>query len=190
MNLVERVKGILVNPKAEWQVIAGESGAPQTLYPAYIIPLAAISPVANLIGMTMVGISVPMAGTIRIGFFSGLASAVTGFALALVGVYVVGLLIDALAPTFGAQKNPAQAFKVAAYSMTPGWLAGALGIFPGFLSILALLISLYGIYLLYLGLLALMQPPKDKAIGYTAVVIVLAVIITMIFGAVSAFFVR
>ncbi|MBI5521501.1 MAG: YIP1 family protein [Desulfarculus sp.] len=190
MYLLERVKGILLNPKAEWEIIAGEPGNPKDLYPGYIIPLAVIGPVANFIGISVVGISVPMAGTIRIGFWGGLASAIAGFALALALVYVVGLLIDALAPTFGAQKNPAQAFKVAAYSMTPGWLAGALNVFPGFLSILVFLISLYGFYLLYLGILTLMRPPQQKAMAYTAVVIALTVVISMIFGAISAVFVR
>ncbi|MBI4800661.1 MAG: YIP1 family protein [Desulfarculus sp.] len=190
MYLIARVKGILLNPKAEWEVIAGEPGRPQDLYPSYIIPLAALGPVANFIGISVVGIGVPMGGTIRIGLFGGLASAIAGFALALVLVYVVGLLIAALAPTFGAQKDKAQAFKVAAYSMTPGWLAGALNVFPGFLSILVFLISLYGIYLLYLGILALMRPPQPKAAGYTALVIVLTVVISMVFGAISVVFVR
>lgn len=190
MYLLERVKGILLNPRAEWEVIAGEPGRPQDLYPSYIIPLASIGPLANIIGLSVVGVSVPMAGTIRIGLGSALASALTSLVLALVGVYVIALLISALAPTFGAQKDPAQAFKVAAYAGTPGWLAGVLGVFPGFLSLLAVIISLYGIYLLHLGIKALMRPPQQKAVAYTAVVIVLTVVVTMVFGAISGFFLR
>jgi hypothetical protein len=190
MNLVERIKGILLKPKEEWEIIAGEPGTPQALYPNYIIPLAAIGTVASVIGLSLVGISVPMAGTIRIGLGSALISAIVSLALALVEVYVLALIIGALAPTFGAQKSQAQAFKVAAYSATPSWLAGILNVIPGFLSLLALILSLYSIYLMYLGLIALMRPPREKAIAYTALVIVLAVVIRIAFGAISGLFLR
>lgn len=190
MNLVERIKGILLKPKDEWQIIAQEAGTPQTLYPAYIIPLAAIGPVASVIGLSVVGISMPMGGTIRIGLFSAVASALTSLVLALVGVYVIALIIDALAPSFGASKDQAQAFKVAAYSATPGWLAGIFSLLPGFLTIVGTLLSLYGIYLLYLGLVALMRPPREKAIAYTAVVILVTFLIMLAIGFVSHIFIR
>jgi hypothetical protein len=190
MNLLERIKGILLKPKDEWQVIATEPGTPQALYPNYIVPLAAIGPLASVIGLSVLGMSVPMGGSIRIGFFSALSSAVVHYVLALASVYVIALLIDALAPTFGARKDPSQSFKVATYSMTPGWLAGIFSLLPGFLSILGFLLSLYGIYLLYLGILALMRPPQEKAIIYTAVVIVLSFLIMMAIGAISSIFIR
>ena len=190
MNLVARVKGILLQPKSEWQLIAGEPGTPQALYPGYIIPLAAIGPVASVIGLSLVGMNLPVGGHMRIGLGSSLGWGLISFVLALAGVYVIALLIEVLAPSFGAVKDRNQAFKVAAYSMTPHWLAGILGLFPGLWSMLALLISLYSLYLLYLGIQALMRPPQEKAIAYTAVVIVLAIVISLVFGAISAFFLR
>jgi hypothetical protein len=132
----------------------------------------------------------PMAGNLRIGFFGALASAITSLVLALVGVYVLGLIIDALAPGFGGQKDPAQAFKVAAYSATPSWLAGIVGLLPGFLTILGTILSLYSIYLLYLGIQTLMRPPQEKAIAYTAVVILVGFLIMLAIGFVSALFIH
>ena len=134
--------------------------------------------------------NLPAAGHMRIGLGGALGWGLVSFVLALVGVYVIALLIDALAPSFGAVKDRNQAFKVAAYSMTPHWLAGILGVFPGLLSLLGLLISLYSIYLLYLGIQALMRPPQEKAIAYTAVVLVLAVVISLVIGAIDAVFIR
>jgi hypothetical protein len=52
------------------------------------------------------------------------------------------------------------------------------------LGILALLGGLYGIYLLYLGLPRLMRCPDDKAVGYTAVVVLCAIVVFMVTGAV------
>jgi len=187
MNIVERIKGILLKPKQEWQTISGETTTIPELYKAYIIILAAIGPVASIIGMSIVGISLPFIGSFRIPITTSIASAVVHYILTLVGVYILALIIDALAPTFSGEKNINQAFKVATYSYTPGWLVGIFTIIPA-LSILGIL-GLYGLYLLYLGLPILMKSPQEKSLGYTVAVIVAAVIIFVVIGIVSRSFI-
>jgi hypothetical protein len=44
-KLIARVKGILLTPKTEWPVIAGESTTVADLYKGYIVWLAAIPPI-------------------------------------------------------------------------------------------------------------------------------------------------
>jgi hypothetical protein len=187
MNLIERARNIVLQPKTEWPVIAGEATTPADLYKNYIIPLAAIGPVASFLGLSLIGTSVPFLGTIRMPFLSGLSMAVVSYLMALVGVYLVALVIDFLAPNFGAEKNPVQALKVAAYSMTPAWLAGVLNLIP-MLGVLVLLASLYGLYLLYLGLPALMKAPQDKAVPYTVIVVVCAIVVSLVIGGVASLF--
>lgn len=183
MNLVDRIKGILLAPKQEWQTISGETTTIPELYKAYIIILAAIGPVASVIGMSIVGISLPFAGSFRIPITTSIASAAVHYILTLVGVYILALIIDALAPTFSGEKNITQAFKVATYSYTPAWLAGIFTLIP-VLSILGIL-GLYGLYLLYLGLPVLMKSPQEKSLGYTVAVIAGAIIIFVVIGIVS-----
>lgn len=187
MNLVDRVKNILLQPKAEWEAIAAESTPTGELYTGYIMPLAAIGPAASIVGMSLVGISMPFMGTFRVPLTSSIAQAVTSYVLTLVGVFVIALIIDALAPSFGGEKNQAQALKVAAYASTPSWVAGIVLILP-MLGILSLLAALYGLYLLYLGLPLLMKAPPEKALGYTAVVVVVAIIVMAVIGGVSGVF--
>jgi len=187
MNLVERIKGILLKPNEEWQTIAGETATIPDLYKSYIIILAAIGPIASIIGMSVVGISVPFFGSYRVPIATSVTSAIVQYILTLVGVYVLAFIIDALAPTFAGEKNMNQAFKIAAYSYTPAWLAGVFVIIPT-LSILGIL-GLYSLYLLYLGLPVLMKSPPEKSLGYTATVIVASIIIFMIIGFISHAFV-
>lgn len=187
MNLVDRVKNILLQPKAEWGVIAAESTPTGDLYKNYIVPLAAIGPAASIIGMSMVGISMPFMGTIRVPITSSIAHAVTSYVLTLVGVFIIALIIDALAPSFGGEKNQEQALKVAAYAATPSWVAGIVMLIP-MLGIIGLLAALYGLYLLYLGLPLLMKAPQEKAIPYTVVVVVVAVVVMMVIGGISSMF--
>lgn len=171
VNLVDRVKNILMKPKEEWPVIAGESTSAPELYTSYVIPLAAIPAVAAFIGFSIVGL--PFIG--RLPMMTGLSMMVTNFVLTLVGVFLLSLIIDFLAPQFGGEKNPMQALKVAAYSMTAVWVVGIFQIIP-MLGILAIL-GLYSIYLLYLGLPVLMKAPLDKAVPYTVIVIIAGIII-------------
>jgi Yip1 domain len=183
-GLVERARNILLTPGAEWQVIAAESTSTAKLYTGYVMPLGAIAPVASLIGMSLVGISVPFMGTIRTPIVSSLMYAIVTFVLTLVGVFVLGLIINALAPTFAGEKHQTRALQVAAYAQTPVWLAGICYLVP-MLSMLVLIAALYALYLLYLGLPILMKAPKEKAAGYTAVVVLCAIVLGIVAGAVG-----
>lgn len=187
MNLIERVKNILLQPKTEWETISAESTPVSELYKGYIMPLAAIGPAASIVGMSVIGISLPFMGTYHVPITSSIAQAVTSYVLTLVGVFIIALIIDALAPTFGGTKDKAQALKVATYASTPSWVAGILMLLP-MLGILGLLAALYGLYLLYLGLPLLMKAPPEKAVAYTAVVVVVAVVIMLVIGGVSGLF--
>lgn len=185
MNIVERVKNICLTPNAEWPVIAEENTPTGELIAGYVLPLSAIGAIAGFVGGSIIGTTIPFAGYYRASFALGIAGACIGIVTAIIGVFIVSAIINALAPTFGAQKDSAQALKVAVYSFTPGWVAGVLRIVP-LLGILAIFAALYGLYLLYLGLPRLMKCPQDKAVGYTAVVVVCAIVVSIILGTVGA----
>ena len=180
MNLVGRTKNILLSPKQEWQVIGGEATSVGGLYICYIVPLAAIGPVASIIGTAIFGISVPSVGTYRVPIGAAVRQGIAQYVMALVGVFVLALIIDELAPYFRGQENRYQALKVATYSSTAVWVVGIVGLIPA-LSILGLL-GLYSLYLLYLGLPVLMKVPQQKAMGYTVVVIMCAVVLFFVIG--------
>ena len=187
MALVDRVKNILLTPRTEWEVIDAEPTTVADLYKGYIIPLAAIGPVAQAIGFSVFGMRLPFLGTYRTPVGTAVTQAVVTFVLTLVAVYVLSIIIDKLAPTFAGTPNQIQALKVAAYSYTASWIAGIFALVPA-LSFLAIL-GLYSLYLLYLGLPVLMKSPVEKALSYTAVVIIAAIVLFMIIGVVAGLFV-
>ena len=125
MNLVDRIKGILLQPKSEWSKIDSEPGDAGYLISNYVAILAAIPPICTFIGTSIIGI-----GGYRIGIGLGLVRAVVVYVLTLIGFFVVGYIIDFLAGTFGARKNLASAMKVSAYAPTAAWLAGVFNILP------------------------------------------------------------
>ena len=185
MDVVARVKNICLTPNTEWPVIAAEPTDTGSLIAGYAAPLAAIGALAGFIGGSVVGHSLPFVNaTYRVPIGAGVAGAVFSFVAAIVGVFVLSLIINALAPTFGGQPNSGQALKVAVYSYTPAWVAGVLLILPA-LGLLIILAALYGLYLLYLGLPTLMKCPTDKAVGYTVVVVVCAIVISLVLAAIG-----
>jgi len=187
MSLVDRAKNICLTPNTEWPVIAAEPASTGTLMTGYVVPLAAIGAAAGFIGGSLVGRTLPFSGTYRVPLMSGLVLAVFAVCMAVVGVFVLSFIINALAPTFGAEQNSTQALKVAVYSYTPAWIAGVLQIVP-LLGLFAIFAAFYCIYLLYLGLPALMKCPPDKAVGYTAVVVICAIVLTVVLTGISAMF--
>ena len=187
MNVIERVKNICLSPKTEWPVIAGETTSAGSLVTGYVAPLAAIGAVAGFVGGAVIGRTLPFIGTYRTSMVAGLSVAVFTFVMAIVGIFILSAIINALAPSFGGEKNSAQAFKVAVYSYTPAWVAGALQVLP-MLGTLAVLGGLYGLYLLYLGLPRLMKSPEDKAVGYTVVVVICAIVLSIAITAVGGLF--
>jgi hypothetical protein len=184
MNLVDRVRNILLTPRTEWAVIDAEPASIQELYARYVIPLTLVPAVAGFIGGSIVGIGVPGVGTIRVGVLAGLFGAVLQFGLLLAFVYILALVINELALMFGGRMDIVAAFKAAAYSSTPAWLAGVFSIVPvfAFLSV----VGLYSLYLLYLGLPRLMRAPDNRAVAYTAAVVgaaaVLAFVVSGVLG--------
>jgi len=180
--LVERIKAILLSPKIEWQRIDTETTSTTDIFKTYVVPLAAIGPVASLIGSLVFGYGA-FGITYRPSIMAALSTAIASYVFALIGIYVTALVIDALAPQFGGTKNSGKAFKVAAYGATASWLAGIFGILPSlaFLS----LAGLYSLYLIYTGLPVLMKSPEDKAIPYTAVIVLVFVVLGLLFAAIT-----
>ena len=182
-GLVSRVKNILLTPAAEWARIEVEPATTNGLFVGYACILAAIGPLASLIGGQLFGYGVWIA-SFKPPLIWSICSAVVSYVLSLVGVFVLALVIDGLAPNFGGTKNRIQALKVAVYSSTAAWVAGVFGLIPA-LGILALL-GLYGLYLLYLGLPKLMKAPQDKAMTYTVATVVAYVVIFVVIAALTS----
>jgi hypothetical protein len=187
VSIVDRAKNICLTPKTEWPIIAAEPASTGPLMTGYVVPLAAVGAIAGFIGSSIVGQSLPYIGTYRTPLLTGLVLAVFAVGMAVLGVFVLSFIINALAPTFGAEQNTTQALKVAVYSYTPVWIAGVLQIVP-LLGIFVIFAAFYAMYLLYLGLPRLMKCPEDKAVGYTAVVIVCAVVLFLVIGGITAMF--
>ena len=184
-SLQTRVANLLTKPADEWRVIASESATVEGLMRNYAAPLAAIPAIGIFIGYTIVGVSVPLLGTIRYGIVRGFVSACLAFVFALVGAWINAIVVEKLAPTFQSRGDTAQALKLVVYAMTPVWLAGILNLVP-LLGILGIVAGLYAIYIFYLGLPVLMGTPADKVVPYMVVSALVIIVVSVVFGSIAA----
>ncbi|MBI1250786.1 MAG: DUF1282 domain-containing protein [Alphaproteobacteria bacterium] len=169
-----RALGLMVKPDAEWVEIREERTNPASLLLGYVAPLAAIPPVFGFIGQAAFGERIGEQ-IVRTDMGQALIQAVLSFAMSVGLIYFLGMLINALAEQFEADRDEMQALKVAAYSPTPAFLSGVFALWPQ-----VWWIGLIGVgmsaYLLLRGLPVLMRTPPDRALGYAATAMIAALI--------------
>lgn len=172
MNLVERVKKILLDPKGEWPVIEREPADLKALYTRYIAILALIPAVAAFL--------YHLGGKVGMGL--ALGAILTQYLLSLAMVYAVAWIAEVIAPILDGNRDFDGALKLTAYSMTAGWVAGVFTIVPFVGWLLSFLGSLYSIYLFYLGAPILMKVPQSRAVPYAVLVMVAAIVAGAVIG--------
>ena len=189
-SLVTRVQNILMKPTSEWQVIAGESATTQSLFTGYAVILAILPLIGTLISRVLIGGMFGGGLGMAAALTGGLILAAVGYVLNLAMVFVMGIIINALAPSFDAKSDSIQAMKVSVYAGTAVWVAGIVSWVPVIGWLIGLAALGYTCYLLFLGLKHVMQPPADKALVYTVVTIGVEIaiyfVVAIILGMVAA----
>ena len=181
--IIDRVKNILLKPKETLALAKAEQPSMQDLI-VYLAIVAIPTLIGIIIGYGVVGIGgfgyhfrVPIGGAITLGILQ--------YVLAIVGIIILGYIVNALAPTFSSKPNQIQATKLVAYTATPWLVAGILYIFPP-LSILVILAGIYGLYIMYLGMPVFMETPEDKKLIYLIVSIVVYIIIMAVVSGITS----
>lgn len=179
MNLVERVKNIILSPKTEWEKIDAENPDMKTVIISYVLPLTVISAICAFIGYGFIGVNT---GFVKMkGINWGIYYALNALITPLISVVISAYVVDMLAPTFGSEKNINKSAGLVGFSYTPALVGSFLAILP-MLGMIGGLFGLYGIYLWYLGLGPMKGTPDDKKIVYMVVTILILIVIGFIVG--------
>ena len=158
-NLLQRVKRILGEPRNAWPAIAAEPATVQSLYTGWIMILAALGPLALL------------AAT------GSLQAAIAQYVRSLIMTFVLALVVDTVAPSFGGSKDFVASLKLVAYSYTATWLAGILFPLGTIGASIVLLATVYSLYTLFLGAPLVGKASPDKAAPFTTVVVLCGIVL-------------
>jgi len=184
-KIIQRARALLVTPRTEWPVIAVEPTTVRDLYRDYFGVLAAIPPICQFVKVSILGYAWHGFRIYRLGIGAGLTAAIVEYVMSLAAVYVLAIIVEALAPNFGGESNRLQALKVTGYAYTASWIAGVALILPGIAGLILLAGALYSIYLFYLGLPITMKVAPQRATGYTAVVVISALVLGWIIAVIT-----
>lgn len=164
MNLVDRLKGMLVAPRSEWIKVAAETASPQTLYTGWIMILGAIGPVVLLLTL----------GSIQF--------ALAQYIMTLIITFVMALIVDMLAPSFGGSKDFVASLKLVAYSYTAAWLGGIFLLLGALGALLGLAATIYAFYTFFLGAPVLHKSSAEKALPFTLVIVLCGIVLAVLTG--------
>ena len=181
MNLIERVKNIIVSPKTEWEKIAVENQSMSNVITSYVLPLTLIGAVATFIGYGLIGVNTGFLGLRMKGMDWGLYMAINKFITGILAVVISAYVVDMLAPSFASEKNLDKSAQLVAYAYTPAMIGAFLNVLP-MLGIIGGLFGLYGIYLWYLGLGPMKKTAEDKKVIYLVVSILVLIVISFVIG--------
>lgn len=177
---LRRAAGMLVRPDGALAAAAGEPASEADLFLGYVVPLAAIGPLCNAIGLLVFGGG--MTGiSLRLSIQGVLIRAVVDYGLMLAAVYLLALAISVLAPAFGGAAGRPQALKLAAYAGTALWVAGVFALYPTLGFVLSILGGMYSLYALYLGLGRIMRAPEGRSLTYFAAVLLVILLLALMF---------
>ena len=173
MDLRKRLTGLLIDPKREWSIIAGEPADVVWLYRHFIAIVAAIPSAALFLRFTLAAAPIV-----------GIGAAVARYIITLSTPIAAAVIVEKLAPRFQSSGSTPHALKLVAYSAAPSWVAGILYLLPGVGEPAALIGLLYGIYLFALGLPRLMHTPREQLVPFMVVcalvLLVLNVLLTLV----------
>jgi hypothetical protein len=176
MATLRRIARLLLRPRAEWERIAAESTTVDALLRRYILPLAALAPIATTIGMRTFdrawdpvhGYLVPPEGIF--------AAAATTYFATVGSVFALAAIFTLIAPMFRCPRDYLRALKVATYGAIPVLLAGATLVLP-VMAIVGVAALCHTLYLLWMGAGRVLHVPdgaRAEFIGISVVLLALA----------------
>ena len=179
MNLIERAKNIIITPKTEWEKIATEEQSLASVATSYVVPLVLVGAAATFIGYGLIGVSY---FGVRVSSTEwGIKMAIIQLASALIGFVITSYVVDALAASFGSEKNINKSAQLVGYGYTPAMIGAIFNVFPA-IALIGSLFGLYGIYLMYLGLGPIKKTPEDKKVVYLVVTILVLIVVYFVIG--------
>jgi hypothetical protein len=185
MSIVERAKNIIFKPTDEWNVIAAEPATIGRLFTGYAMPLALIPAASEILFTGLLGISAADmmglgGGMMSMGMTAIAGMAVVSFVLSLVMLFVMGMIVKRVSPSFNGNSDKVQAMKLMTYASTPSWVVALVSWIPFLGAYVGLAAIAYVVYLIYLGLHPVLGVPKEKVAGFTVVIVLIYAFLALI----------
>ena len=185
MPTLRRIYFLFFRPRAEWEKIAAEATTVDMLLRRYILPLAALAPMATTIGMRTFNREWdPVHGYLVPAESIFAASATTYFA-SVGSVFALAGIFTLVSPMFGCTRDFMRALKVATFGTIPVMLAGATLLLP-VMAIVGVVGLCHSLYLLWLGADRVLHVPDGARAEFVGISLVLLALASAVAGAAAS----
>jgi hypothetical protein len=176
--VLKHIWGLFVNPKREWESIRVDECTLGKCYAAHVMILAIIPAISGFIGTTQFGWQIGSGDPVKLTMESAGVIAVLYYLAMLVGVYAIGWMIHWMGSTYGAEVPLAQCVVLAAYTATPLFLIGLMGLYPVlWVNMVVGIVALaYTVYLLYTGVPVMMGISEDRGFLFSSAVLAVGLV--------------
>jgi hypothetical protein len=187
-RVLRRAFRLIVVPGAEWAAIAGEAPGTRRLLLGYVVPLSLLPAIAWMIGLALFPRDIVLLEEELARYTPDfvLRAGVVTFAASVASVVGLAAAFYLLTPMYGAARDWARAWAVAAYGSTPLFVGGLLLVKPVLVGFVVLLALFQAGYLYVLGLQSLGLVRPRQAMECVAVALLLVVVVSGLAGALLA----
>ncbi|MFV8783817.1 Yip1 family protein [Microbulbifer sp. SA54] len=181
--MLNHLFGLMVQPRRQWQQIAGLSEKGLNRQIPYVIVLALLPAMAWYFGTTEIGWSIGNSGQVRTLTSQSALSLVAVFYVTMIlAVVAIGFFIHWMAKTYGAKTHPMKGMVIAGFTATPIFIAGAAGLYPvlWFDILLATLAVAYAVYLLYIGIPIVLNISEERGFLFASAVVTVCLVMAVV----------
>ncbi|MCL6271479.1 YIP1 family protein [Sansalvadorimonas sp. 2012CJ34-2] len=174
------VPGLFMHPDKEWRSIKDEQHSVIKIILTYLIFMAAIPAICGFFGTTATGWQLPgSSDTVYLTSESAITMSTLAYLAMLASIFFIAGFVHWMARTFGSSPSFAQCLAFTAYTASPLFIAGLIGLFPSLWT--AMLVGITAIswasYLLYTGLPVFMDIPFERGVIFASSVLCVALVI-------------
>lgn len=170
--------GIMTSPHGTWSAIRDQDDSVLMTYIKFVIPIALLPACAWYFGSVEIGWQLGDR-VIKLTSESAMQIMALFYLAMLIGTGGLGFMVHWMSETYEAQGSSiAKGVRIAAYTLTPLFLCGALGFYPNlWIDILVgCAAAAYAVYLLYIGVPIVMNIPEERGFLFASAMVAVGLV--------------
>ena len=183
METIDRIVGIVLRPKSEWDRVAVETTSVDALIRRYIVPLSLLAPIATSIGMRVFDSAWDQDRGYRVPAEQIFAAAATTLFASIASVFALAAIFVLLAPFYGSTRDYRIALAVATYGAIPVLLAGATLVLP-VMALVAIVGVVHSLYLYWLAAKQVLHVQRNEQAEFVGIAVFILFVASTVAGAI------
>lgn len=188
--ILKHVGGLFLHPRSEWETIRYDSPTITQMFYGHIAILSLIPAICGYIGASMIGWEAPSGDVKFVTHQAAIFLAIISYFALWFDIAILGFFIHWMANTYGCEVTLRQGIKVAAYTATPLFFGGLMGLFPNLwvFMIAGPIFVAYSIYLLFLGVPVVLEISQERGFLFSSSVMTVGLVFMVAKLAITAIF--